>query len=73
MFPERPYPMFVVNSRGVVMFSEKFGVFVNDVTKFVCIIMIDLCIKCSESQMACFLVRILCASVYGCIFLCVVV
>ena len=28
---ERPHPVFLVNSRGIVMFSEICGVFVNDV------------------------------------------
>ena len=44
------------------MFSEKFGVFVNDVTKFVWVLMIDVCIKCSEIT-----------GTYGCIFVCIVV
>ena len=65
--------MFLVKSCGVVMFSEMCGVFVNDVTKFICIMIIDVCIKFSESRMVGFIGRMLCASAYGCIFVCIVV
>ena len=58
LFLELPYPVFVVNSRGVVMFSEMCGVFVNDVTKCVCMLLIVVCIKCSEIHMTGFLGRI---------------
>ena len=55
------------------MFSEIYGVFVNDVTKCVEVLMIYVCIKCSESHMVSFLGGILCTSAYGCILVCIVV
>ena len=55
------------------VFLEMCGVFVNDVTKFVCVMMIDVCIKCSENHMTGFLVSILCTSAYCCIFVYIVV
>ena len=45
----------------------------KDVKKCVCVLMIDVCINCSEIHMARFLGRILFPSVYGCIFVCIVV
>ena len=68
-----PHPLFLVNSCGVVMFSEMYGVFVNHVKFFVCLLMIDVCIKFSEIHMAGFLGGILCTSAYGCIFVFIVV
>ena len=35
LWSSRPHPVFLAKLRGVVMFSEICGVFVNDVTKFV--------------------------------------
>ena len=69
----RPHPVFFVKSRGIAMFSEMCGAFVNDVKKYVCVLMIYVCIKCSESHMAGFLVVILCKSAYRCILVCIVV
>ena len=69
----RPHPVFLANSHGIVMFSKIYGIFVNDVKKCVCVLIIDLCIKCSKNNMASFLGGILCTSAYGCIFLCIVV
>ena len=45
----------------------------NDMTKCVCVLIIDVCIKCSESHMSGFIGRILCTSAYGCIFVYIVV
>ena len=50
--------------------SEFYGVFVNDVTKYVCVLMIYICRKCSEINMAGFLGGLSCTSEYGCIFIC---
>ena len=68
----RPHPMFLVKSRGIVTFSEIYGFFVNDTEKCVCVLMIYVCRKCSESNMTGFLGGILCTSAYGCIFVCIV-
>ena len=35
LWSERTHPMFLAKLRGAVMFPEIYGVFVNDVTKFV--------------------------------------
>ena len=35
LWSARPHPVFLAKLRGVVMFSEIYGVFVNDVTKCV--------------------------------------
>ena len=64
----RPHPVFLAKSRGVFMFSTIYGVFVNDVTKCVCVFMIDVCIKFSEIHMARFQGGLLCTILYGCIF-----
>ena len=53
--------------------SEIYGVFINDVTKCVCVLMIYVCRKCSEINIAGFLGGLLCTSVYGCTFVCSVV
>ena len=45
----------------------------KDVTKYVCFLMIDVCINSSESHMDGFLGGVLCTSAYGCIFVCIVV
>ena len=45
----------------------------NDVKKDVCVMVIDVCIKCSESHMTGFLGGILCTGAYECIFVCIVV
>ena len=58
LFLTRPHPVFLVKARGVVMLSENFGVFVNDATKWVCVLMIYVCIKFIESHMAGFLGRV---------------
>ena len=55
----RPHPVFLVKSRGVVTFSDIYGAFVNDVTKCVCVLMIEVCIKCSEGHMVGFIGGIL--------------
>ena len=39
---ESPHPVFLVKSRGIVMFSEMCGVFVNDVTKTISVLMINI-------------------------------
>ena len=39
----------------------------NDVTKCVCVLIIDVCIKCIESHMAVIIGGLLCTSAYGCI------
>ena len=44
LWSARTHPVFLAKLRGVVMFSEIYGVFVNDVTKCVCVLMIDVCI-----------------------------
>ena len=64
--------MFLVKSRSVVMFSEICGFFVYDMTKFVFVLVVDVYIKCSESQMSRFFGGVLCTIVYRCIFLCIV-
>ena len=63
----RPHPMFLVKSRGIVTFSEIYGVFVNDAKKCVCVLMKNVCTKCSEIHMTVFLGGMLCTSAYGCI------
>ena len=66
LFLARPHPMFLVKLHGVIMFSEIYGVFVNDMTK-ICLLMIDVCIKCSESHMAGFIGNffvLVCTGVY---------
>ena len=68
LWSARTHPMFLAKLRGVVMFSEICGVFVNDVTKCVCVFMIDVCIKFSEIHMARFQGGLLCTILYGCIF-----
>ena len=45
----------------------------NDVTKCVFVLMIEVCINCIKSNMAGFIGGILCTSAYGCIFVCIVV
>ena len=45
----------------------------KDVTKCVCMLMIDVCINVSESHMAGFLGGFLCTRTHGCIFICIVV
>ena len=55
------------------VFRNVYIVFANDVTKCVCVLMIDICIKCSENNMSGFLGGILCTSSYACIFVCIVV
>ena len=45
----------------------------KDVTKYVCVMMIDVCINSSESHMAGFIGGFLCTSTYGCILVCIVV
>ena len=45
----------------------------NDVTKCVCVLMVDVCIKCSKSHTAGCFGGFLCTSAYGCIFVCIVV
>ena len=47
MLSAHQHPVFLVNSYGVVMFSEMREVFVNDVTKCGCALMIEVSIKCS--------------------------
>ena len=47
--------------------------FVNDATKCVCVLMIYICRKYSKSHMAVFIGDLLCNSVYGCIFVCLLV
>ena len=69
----RPYPIFLVNVCGVVMFSEMWGFFMNNVTKCVCMLMIDICINCSGGHTAGSIGRIVCTSDYGCVFVCIVV
>ena len=64
----RLHTVFLVKLRGVVMFSEMSGVFVNDAKNCVCVLLIYVCGKYSESHMAGFLGEILCTSSYGCIF-----
>ena len=61
------------NSRSVVMFSKMWVVFMKYVTKYVCFLMIDVCINSSEIHLVRFLGGILCMSAYGCIFVCIVV
>ena len=73
LWPERPHPVFLGKLRGVVMFLDIYGIVVNYGTKCVCVLMIEICIKCSESNIADFLGRILCTSAYACIFICIVV
>ena len=68
----RPHPVFLVKSRDVVMFSKMWGFFKKDVKKYVCVLIIDVCINCSESHIAGFIGRLLCTSTYGCIFTCLV-
>ena len=67
------HPIFVVNSTGIVMFSEMCGVFVNDVIKFIFDMMIDVCIKCVKIHMADFLGGNLFTILYDCIFVCILV
>ena len=62
LWSARTHPMFLAKLRGVVMFLEIYGVFVNDVTKCVCGLMIYVCIKCSKSHMVGFIGGILCTS-----------
>ena len=69
----RPHPVFLVKSRGVVTFSDIYGAFVNDVTKCVCVLMIDACMNCSEIHMAGFICGLLCTGAYGCIFIYILV
>ena len=45
----------------------------KDVTKCVCVLMIGVFINFSETHMEGFIGKILCTSVYGCIFICIVV
>ena len=45
----------------------------KDVTKCVCVLMINVCKNSNESHTEGFLGGILCMSVYGCIFVCIVV
>ena len=45
----------------------------KDVTKCVCLLMIDVCINSSEIHIAGFLGGFLCMSESGCIFICIVV
>ena len=52
LLSEHLHTVFLVKSRGIVMLSGIYGVFVNDVTKCFCVLMIDVCIICSESHMA---------------------
>ena len=73
LFLAHPHPVFLAKSHGIFMFSEICGVFVNDMTKCVCLLIIDVCINCRESHMAVFFDRILFTSAYGCIFVCIVV
>ena len=44
---EHQHPVFLVKAHGVVMFSEMREVFLNDVTKCGCALMIEVSIKCS--------------------------
>ena len=67
-----PHHVFLVKSRGIVMFSEIRGVFMKDVT-FFCVLTINVCINCSESHMAGFIGGVLCTDTYGCTFVCIVV
>ena len=60
--------MFFAKLFSVVMFQKFMELFVNDVTKCVCVLIIYVCIKFSESLMMVFLGGLLCNSVYGCIF-----
>ena len=43
----------------------------NDVTKCIRILMIEVCSKCSESHMTVILGGILCTSAYRCIYICI--
>ena len=45
----------------------------KDVTKCVCVLMIDLFINFGKSHMLGFIGRLLCTSAYRCIFVCIVV
>ena len=63
LWSARTHPVFLAKLRGVVMFSEIYGVFANDVTKCVKVLMIYVCIKCSESRIVGFLGGVLCTSV----------
>ena len=44
----------------------------KDVTICVCVLMIGVCINCSESHMVVFIGRFFCTSAYGCIFVCII-
>ena len=68
-----PHPVFLVKSCGVAIFQKCVNCFVNYVTKCVCVLMIDVCVKFSESHMSVFLGRLLCTSAYRCIFIYIVV
>ena len=73
LWSTRLHSVFLAKLHGVVMFSEMYRVFVNDVKKCVCVLMLYLCRKYSESHMAVFLGGILCTSAKGCIFVFIVV
>ena len=68
-----PHPVFLAKSRGVVMFSEICGVFVNDVKKCVWVLIIDVCIKYIGIHMEEFICGILCTSAHGYIFIYILV
>ena len=45
----------------------------KDVIKFVCVLIIDVCVNCCEIHVEVFLGGVLCTGTYGCIFVCIVV
>ena len=73
LFLACPYPVFLVKSHGIVTFSEIWRVFMKDVKKCVCLLMVDVCINSSEIHMTGFLGGFFCTSAHRYISLSIVV